>query len=321
MTETATPATVRDFLYLDANRLHSLYSQLFKGLPEQIIHSYGGERTSKEGTEDAVGAGRRVDVEVAEATLKTENRVLLDYMYSRLDERLAANITTVTAENKGQLSLAAGQLLRVVGRAKFLDYARLIGFSEQFGRFGEVIALAHITTLSKQVETLRAQAEQVADRETRKEAQALLKAIKNPAEMAKRLGLAPDEKVLEGIRFTVNMMYPGGFDALIAPGDDEASLAFRGILDRRWLRIDTNRLNAAYGASTEFDVVMVGQICRTETQPPNNPAPSESATLSDHLQHLFGAIAEIQQKFDETAPGKRVITVLPLALYTELALK
>jgi len=320
MSEAIKPEAVRDFLYLDAHRLHSLYSQVFKGVPEQIIQSYGGEKKSSEAASDRLGAGAQVNVEVAEATLRTENRVLLDYMYSSLEQRLAKHIADVTAGTKADTGLSAGQLVRVVGPAKFLDYERLIGFTEKFNRFAEVIALAQITTLGKELEQLHAQAQQVQDRNQRIQAKETLKTLKDPGALAKKMGLAQDEKLLEGIRFTVNMMYPGGFDVLVVPGKEKPRVAFRGILDRKWLRIDPNRLNAAYAGTTEADIIMVGQISRTESKPTEKPLSDVGNTIGDKLQGLFHAISELQLKFDEAGPDRQVITVLPLALYTELAL-
>jgi len=241
-------------------------------------------------------------------------------MYSSLEQRLQRHISGVTAETKERTPLSAGQLVRVVGRAKFLDYERMIGFTEKFNRLAEVIALAQASTHVKDIAKLRVQAEQLHDREERKKAKEVLRTLKDPASLAKEMGLAQDEKLLEAIRFVIDMMYPGGFDAVVIPGDDEPHLSFRGILDRRWLRIDANRLNAAYAGTTEADVVMVGQISRTESNPTEKPLASVGDTIGDKLQGLFHAMSELQLKFDEAGPNRRVIAVLPLALYTELEL-
>ena len=50
MNERSSNSVLRDFIYIDKDRLYSLYSQLFKGVAESMVEAFssGKEDTKKE---------------------------------------------------------------------------------------------------------------------------------------------------------------------------------------------------------------------------------------------------------------------------------
>ena len=50
--------------------------------------------------------------------------------------------------------------------------------------------------------------------------------------------MAYDEKFLEHLCFLTDMFYPNRFDVIILPNDTAGSIAFRGVLDKKWLRVN-----------------------------------------------------------------------------------
>jgi hypothetical protein len=77
-------SVIRDFIYVDVERLYSLYSQIFEGVTDQIVQSYmdaSASVSSDSGTESRQRAVS-IEAQVAEMSRRTENKFLYDHMYS-----------------------------------------------------------------------------------------------------------------------------------------------------------------------------------------------------------------------------------------------
>ena len=85
--------TVRDFIYLDVEKLYSLYSQVFEGVADRIVQSYIDSLELKEAPRKTLLL-RDSDVEtkVIEVSRRTENRFLYDHMYNQLEGKLGNTI-------------------------------------------------------------------------------------------------------------------------------------------------------------------------------------------------------------------------------------
>jgi hypothetical protein len=85
---------VKDFIYIDAERLKSLYSQVFKGVVEAIVET---ELSEEEKTDTQPGgrkfSGSTIEGRVAAATYKAESKLLYDHMYNLLEQKIASAIT------------------------------------------------------------------------------------------------------------------------------------------------------------------------------------------------------------------------------------
>jgi hypothetical protein len=75
---------------MDLDSLYSLYSQVFEGVAEQITRQTLNESGRTSSVPGA--AGGKLDSEVAEASLRTENTILYDHMYNRLEEAIGQAI-------------------------------------------------------------------------------------------------------------------------------------------------------------------------------------------------------------------------------------
>ena len=82
---------IRDFIYMDKDRLYSLYSQAFEGVIEAFIESYSNSLQSEENNKNHI-KGQTLETQVAEASTKTENKILYDHMYNLLERKLS-NVT------------------------------------------------------------------------------------------------------------------------------------------------------------------------------------------------------------------------------------
>ena len=77
---------IRDFLYLDSERLYSLSSQVFEGVADRIAESFQSEHSRTDTARTLTG--KNLDEKVANAALRTESKLLYDHLYNQLEERL-----------------------------------------------------------------------------------------------------------------------------------------------------------------------------------------------------------------------------------------
>ena len=146
---------VRDFIYVDADRLYSLYSQVFEGVADRIVESYTAGFSTTDSQKGPPLQGSSTEAQVAEVSRRTENKFLYDHMYSRLEKRLDSVITSateVTSENF-QSKLEQAFIVRVSGTAEIEDYDRLNMFMERFNELADAIAYSQLIGVR---ETLKA---------------------------------------------------------------------------------------------------------------------------------------------------------------------
>ena len=133
-------------------------------------------------------------------------------------------------------------------------------------------------------------------------------------------GLAYDEKFLEHLCFLTDMFYPNRFDVIILPNDTAGSIAFRGVLDKKWLRVEPSFLRSLYGG-TAYSLTMVGQVTKlpkslaeTTVSPPE-PA-QENSSLRDAYQNLIKHGYRVEDTFT-VSQLRAEVSISPIAIYRE----
>src|SRR5438045_3510684 len=119
--------TIKDFIYLDTDRLNSLYSQVFAGVVETIVETELNEEENQNSQKGGVRfSGSTIEERVAAASYKTESKQLYDHMYNLLERKLADSITTITTISKEDYhSVTANAfLIKVHGTAELWDFQR-----------------------------------------------------------------------------------------------------------------------------------------------------------------------------------------------------
>ena len=86
--------TIRDFLYLDFDLVRSFSAQVFEGVTESIVDEV---RVSHDQTSSPKPRKDQDNIvaEIAKASLRSENRVLHDHLFTLLETRLANTIVNL----------------------------------------------------------------------------------------------------------------------------------------------------------------------------------------------------------------------------------
>jgi hypothetical protein len=326
-------AVVRDFIYLDIDKLYSLYSQLFEGVVGQIVQSFAEGDSTKNTQKGLPLSGKSLDSRVAAASVRTENKILYDHMYDRLEQRIAPSLVSgkdISAENIKE-KFGRSFLVKATGSAEIEDYGRMEAFLEKFNDVAEAIAYAAVTKLDLgAIKELEANIAEVANRNKRRIAQERLKKL-SPDRLAKEFaanqGLLQDQKMLDNLILLISTFHGKAFEVTIVPPASVGKLAFRGVLDKKWLRVDPDQLNALYGGFAEAEWTIVGHVTHlpgeampiSETAPNTETATERSAegkapSMRDPYRNMFRSSRVLERMFMESDQRTEIV-VSPIAIY------
>lgn len=125
---------VREFIYVDVDRLYSLYSQIFEGVADQIIQSYMDASSTTDSQKESLLKGGSIEAQVTEMSRRTENRFLYDHMYNQFEAKIREAILEspeVSSDNFNEV-LRQVFMIKVRGHAEIEDYQRLKLFVDKF---------------------------------------------------------------------------------------------------------------------------------------------------------------------------------------------
>jgi hypothetical protein len=323
---------VRDFIYLDTDKLYSLYSQLFEGVVDRIVESSESGKATTDSQKAGPLKGKSIDIRVAEVSIRTENKILYDHMYHRLEQRMGASIVSGAELNPASLRevLDKSFFVKATGSAEIEDSQRMEALLSKYNEVGAAIAYAFVSTQTGDgVAKKQAEIQQIPDRNQRKRAEAELRNLLSESrtkEVAAAMGLTQDEKLLSNLRLFTSLFHPNAFEVTIVPAGVANPVGFRGVLDKQWLRITPQHMNDLYGGYVEANWTMVGQVTHLpgEALPepqstPESPVDQAGVTKSppsmrDPSRAMFRASRTLERIFLESHERPEVI-VSPIALY------
>jgi hypothetical protein len=336
--------TIRDFLYLDADFLRSLYAQAFEGVTEQFIE----ENRASEARSNSLSSSESstyITAELGRESLRNESRVLHDFMFTRLQERLSPAIFDVNANDDPSTTSSRLQnefLISIQGKADLDDYDRMLSFVGDFDKIAG--ALATLTMLAPEHQALIRTAEELYETSKgsdKAEANKLLKSLRDKSAYTRQMMGDVNDDILTALSTVVRIFREGSFEVVLR--SDDSALTFRSVLDTQWLRISKERLRILYGSHSSFNLKVLGQVTRLTSadnaifsQMPEGTAPAQSdqATnqnifqmhgeeaeanhrMSDAFKVIIKGIAGVESHFLQSGSAEEVV-IRPLAIYREV---
>jgi hypothetical protein len=140
--------TIRDFIYLDTERVRSFAAQMLEGIPETAAFETGNEASiggSVEGQIPLLTRGK-AEADYRYHRSHSETRSLHHHMYNLLEARLdkAGKLRDVDADfvatNWHRASLPDGQLIRVRGHVRLTDYAAIVQLLREFPQLANLVS-------------------------------------------------------------------------------------------------------------------------------------------------------------------------------------
>ena len=331
---------IRDYLYLDIDRVRSIYAQASGGLTESIrelqqeVNSHGEELEQK---------SESISKNLMFGSGRVATRVFHDYLFTGMEKLLDDRIAEITEGTMS--SFSSGSLFRISGKPEIDDYQRMLTIMQNFNEMQKyLVAVGHSDEIQKQIWNIKDELRAIDSVSTssnshnskkkRKELESNLEKlapemISTTLFETQRSGISP--LITESFSRMYGLMYDDVFEVKIV-SDFDKYFVVRGILNRQYLREDPTSTYAKYGSRPSVNWTMVGQV--TTVKLPSdlqevNEVSSDSEGLQDNtesesstdlrhsFENLYATIANIEELL--IGPGMRTTWIAtPLAIYHEV---
>lgn len=297
----------RDFIYLDVERIRSLYSQIEQGVVESLTQEKGSEQKVEGKLEGGLPLIGKAGV-ASEALWKrkdSETCVLHDHMFNHVEMRLrkSKHFTDINTKysveswdrKKVSEELPSTAFIKAKGRVRLNDFAHMSNLMKDFHSIGKIIA--SFSALSDTEGKTKKQKAQV-----RRQAQ-------------ENLGL-PDKKLCDNLSEIIERFYGDGVVMKLWAIQGVSDCVFVSHLDKQYLRDSVDVLNFKFGTKPEDDWTILAQIARIPrigTEETDYMSTS-SDSLNEGIEGMFDASAEL---YDITSTKYPFILVTPLAIFRE----
>ena len=326
---------IRDYLYLDIDRVRSIYAQASGGLTESIrelqeeIDIHDQEHQAKNETLSKsimFGSGR------------IATRVLHDYLFTAMEKELSDKIVEVC--NKSIDDVTPGTLFRISGRVEIDDIERMLLIMKNYNdMYKYLLAVAQASEIQETVWDLQDELQTAGNhrkgnRRSKKDVETLLEqlqpdAISSTILRESRAGISP--LISETFKRVYGLLYREIFEVKIVAEFDDTTV-FRGILNKEHLREDPTIIYAKYGTRPSVNWTMIGQV--TSVRKPNYVLDDEDVLpeaqgpqgvseeraepdLRDAFENLYKTIAEVEDVI--VGPGSRSTWIAtPLAIFHQI---
>jgi len=298
----------RDFIYLDVERIRSLFSQMEEGLVETITHEKGSDQQidgSIQGKIPLIG-GAQVSAKDIWHKTESETRVLHDHMFNHVERKLQDNPSFIDINKAyGNMEwdrklvsskIGATNFIRAKGKVRIDDFSHMARLMHDFHHMAAIIASFNVAAQSEG------------------------KTKKNKAKLRRQaedsLSL-PDKKVIDNLAEMLERFYGASVVIKVWPLPDATDCVFVSRLNKVYLRDSIEDLNFKFGAKPEDDWVLLAQIAKIPNQ--DYPISSDltgvsSDDLNNAVEKMFDASAPF---FDVASLKYPYISVTPLAIYRE----
>lgn len=295
---------IRDFVYLDIERVRSLISQLEQGIVETISKTLGDESSlDGELKANVFGlASGTVGVEQLWRRDVQENKSLHDYVYTKLETQLvkagllkvvdSAVLSEEPSAAAFRSELSSTDFILIRSNVELDDLSRIRSVVEKINELGKFIAWTSVQGLGL----------------NEKSGSEYQKAIK----VAESKVLI-DKKMQEGIALVIRELI--GEKVILRVGRSDSHIRFVGILDQNLLREDMRSILIKYGSRPAEPWHI---FCQVASLQPNSQAPT-GITADSGIHGAFSKIFDTLRQIDRVVMpyAESDITITPIAVYRQ----
>lgn len=303
---------MKNFVYLDRFKVYSLSSQLMSGVTEYILEETKDSVQDNTEQKGPVASGRIIAEIIEKTSLSVEKKFLHDYAYSLFEERLndTRKLVVISDSDGCDEAIAAlrhGQLVKVKGKAKIVDYAETVKSLKALDT--TVPSLAVVTSNSERTGIIESLPGLAGAKKT--EATNRLRVLSD----VKSFGQKDHDRFFQKHLSSV-LEYAFG-DSL----EVEIELngyKFSSDLARECLREPITSIVKKYSRFTEVEFCLVGVITQVGSV---GPRPKSGEVTEEHnmryaISMTTAALASLEASF--SARGENEIIIDPFAIYTEI---
>jgi hypothetical protein len=311
---------IKNFIYLDEEKMYSLSSQLFEGVTEYVLNESSSEKGESEEQKGPVGSGRVLGDILKNSERNTEKKFLNDYSYTIFEKKLLEDemVLIVSGEKPEESNLSTvstnKSFIKITSKATFNDINSINNTLKNFNKIGK--ALAHITNF-KEISAVREQLEKAKgntkDRNQKSKLQTQLKSMTNINKLAAESGLQQDQGFLDDLSLVLTY----GFQDQLEVQMDLVDSIFSANLNRSFLREPEELVIRKYSRKTEVDFTLFGIITQHQREKLDELEENEDYdSIKEALMNLVSHLSNVESTFTGRLSNEMIID--PIALYTEL---
>lgn len=310
---------MKNFLYLDVEKMYSLSSQVFAGVTEYVISESSAQREDVTSQDGPHGSGRVVGDILRKEGRQSEKRFLHDHSYVLFEDALrsAGKVIDVGTDfSEGDRGSAEDRkFIKVRARGMFNDADSLIYMVENMNTMGK--ALTHVTSrpdIERINRDLQSTLEGVKDKNQRDKLRREAAKHTSIASRAKSAGLLHDDDWVNSLAFLLKYGFQGQLEIQLFR--DESF--YTASLKKDCLREDESLLIRKYGRKASVDFVLFGIItqCPHFEDGPELPGGGDSVHIRHALMEMVDRQIDVDNQFFGRLENEFIID--PIALYTEI---
>lgn len=312
---------IKNFIYLDEDKMYSLSSQIFEGITEYVLNEDSTNNHESETQKGPVGSGKVLADVIISSSKATEKKFFHDYSFTLFENHLLAQgrVLDLTCSELTLDDLKATindfSFIKVKAKSTFNDINKLTELFSEFNTIGE--ALAHMAVFEQLNElnaNIDAYKQENSGKNKKSPLESEVKRLSNFKALAKENSLYQNQKFLDDLSLLTKYGFSDQFEVTQAVG----SALFTTCLKREFLRENEDLLVKKYSRKTEKEVVVFGMISQAfsenevELGAEDEDFPNMKAALLNLVEHLTNMENSISGK----QPQEVVID--PIAVYFEV---
>jgi hypothetical protein len=301
-----TDMILRDFVYLDWERVRSLAAQIFRGIPQDATSETGKEASLSGEFEGGLLGFLKGKSGADYRYLKTENetRSLHHYVYSLVENELIKSKQSISVDSKFDSRnwtknfFHDGQFIRVTGIVRLIDYGWTATMIEALPRMmNSALQLANLDLQKQSGQSLTP--EQIKARKQRQQ------------ESEKSL---KDVKILkvDQLADLIRSLYGDVIRIKVVPNKNHLENLFVGSGSQANFYDSTASLNQKYGYEIDANWVTLGQINLSEAQDEPMPIPIGNQMEDGFEKVVFGLNNVVRIA---SSPKFPAISFTPISIY------
>lgn len=299
--------SLRDFIYLDTDRLKSIIAQFEGGIATSATE---GKITTKQ--LEAEIKGNLIAVVNAKGGASylwqnenKETKSLHDYIYNKVEEILVSNeLLTKIPEDITSEDVSSGlakdmisptSFILIKGKVNINDYKKMKNIIEKFNELGKFIGRCSI--MGKDMSDF-----------TKKQQQDALVEAQNSMKI--------DDWLLKGIDLFIETFYKDRLVIKLAPFDDSLQFHFAGDLNKAYLREEIDSIIYKYGTAPQEEWTIFAQVASIPKE--NNEGRVNivgGSELEIGMSDIFNSLREVEYMAQQILFPEIAIT--PIAVYRE----
>lgn len=284
---------IRNFIYLDSEKLRSISSQLFEGVTEQIVRQASNTETEQETQKGPVNSGRLVADIFAKESSSSELKFLEDHAYTLLENELMKAEVVDEITSLSTKSNESKKFVKVTGTLSINDTFVTSATLKAFNTIGE----AQWRSTNETGETLKP----LGDTEARKK--------------AREAGLQINQKWADSL----SLLLDYGYDGILEFHIETTTLLFSAPIKRNFLRESERMLLHKYSRVTQTPFTILGIVTQrfdnkaSETKIPNV---GDVEGMKPAMRALSLNLRQLEQTYIGPTEGEIILD--PIAIYSSI---